>query len=98
MVGRLADVVVLNDDERLFLESQVRRHWAPRSLSECCRMILACAEGLESKEVVRQMGVHEHTVGKWRRRFVADRIEGLTDEYRSGRPRTVSDDQVAEVI
>ena len=98
MVGRLADVVVLNNDERRFLESQVRRHRAPRSLSDRCRMILLCADGLESKEVARRMAVHEHTVGKWRRWFVHDRIEGLTDEYRPGRPRTVSDGQVAEVI
>lgn len=97
MVGRLADVVVLNIDERRFLESQVRRHKAPRSLSDRCRMILLCADGLESKEVARQMGVREHTVGKWRRRFVRDRIEGLTDEYRPGRPRTISDEQVATV-
>lgn len=98
MVGRLADVVVLSGDERCFLESQFRRHKAPRSLSDRCRMILLCADGLASKEVARQMGVHEHTVGKWRRRFVRERIEGLTDEYRPGRPRTVSDDQVAAVI
>ena len=98
MVGRLADVVVLTDDERRFLESQVRRHRAPRSLSDRCRMILLCAEGLESKQVAHRIGVHEHTVGKWRRRFVQDRIEGLTDAYRPGRPRTVSDDQVAAVI
>jgi winged helix-turn helix protein len=98
MVGRLADVVVLNDDERRFLESQVRRHRAPRSLSDRCKMILLCADRLESKEVARRMNVHEYTVGKWRRRFVRDRIEGLTDEYRPGRPRTVSDDQVAAVI
>ncbi len=61
-------------------------------------MILICAEGLQSKEVGARLGVHEHTVGKWRRRFVKDRIEGLTDEYRPGGPRTVSDDQVAEMI
>ena len=61
-------------------------------------MVLLCAEGLQSKEVGARLGVHEHTVGKWRRRFVRDWIEGLTDEYRPGRPRTVSDDQVAEVI
>jgi putative transposase len=57
-----------------------------------------CAEGLQSKEVAERFGVHEHTVGKWRRRFVQDGIEGLTDEYRVGRPRTVSDTQVAQVI
>ena len=97
MVGRAADVVVVSDEERRFLEGQVRRHKAPRSLSDRCRMILLCAEGLPSKEVAAQLGVHEHTVGKWRRRFVRERIEGLTDEYRPGRPRTVADEQVAEV-
>ncbi len=98
MVGRSADVVVLSDEKRRFLDCQIRRHKAPRSLSDRCRMILLCADGLESKEVALQLGVHEHTVGKWRRRFVRDRIEGLTDEYRPGRPRTVSDDQVTAVI
>ena len=61
-------------------------------------MILLCAEGFPSKEVAARLGVHEHTVGKWRRRFAGKRIEGLTDEYRPGRPRTVTDEQVAEVI
>ncbi len=98
MVGRLADAVVLSEDERRFLEGQVRRPKAARSLSDRCRMILLCADGLASKEVAARLGVHEHTVGKWRRRFVRCRIEGLTDEYRSGRPRTVSDDQVTAVI
>jgi transposase len=96
--GRRADTIVLSDDDRSFLEGQVRRHKAPRSLSDRCRMVLLCAEGLQSKEVAARLGVHEHTVGKWRRRFVQAGIEGLTDEYRAGRPRTISDGQVAEVI
>ncbi len=98
MVRGVADAVVLSGEEQAFLESQVRRHKAPRSLSDRCRMVLLCAQGLTSKDVARQLGVSEHTVGKWRRRFVKDRIEGLTDEYRPGRPRTVSDVQVAEVV
>ncbi|GBR32221.1 transposase [Kozakia baliensis NRIC 0488] len=61
-------------------------------------MVLLCADGLQSKEVAATLGVHEHTVGKWRRRFVEAGVEGLTDEYRAGRPRTVSDVQVAQVI
>ena len=61
-------------------------------------MVLLCAEGLQSKEVAQRLVVHEHTVGKWRRRFVQNGIEGLTDEYRTGRPRTVSDTRVAQVI
>ncbi len=51
MVGRVADTVALSDEERRFLEGQVRRHKTPRSLSDRCRMILLCAEGLPSKEV-----------------------------------------------
>lgn len=94
MAGRLADLVVLSGEERSFLEAQVRRHKVPRSLSDRCRMILRCADGLQSKEVAERLGVHEHTVGKWRRRFVTNRIEGLTDEHRPGRRRTVSDEQV----
>ena len=43
MAGRVADAVVLSDEERGFLEAQVRRHKAARSLSDRCRMILFCA-------------------------------------------------------
>lgn len=64
MVGRQADVIVLSDADRNFLETQVRRHRAPRSLSDRCRMILLCAQGLQSKDVAERLGVHEHTVGK----------------------------------
>jgi putative transposase len=98
MAGRQADLVMLSVEDRTFLEAQVRRDKAPRSLSDRCRMVLLCAEGLQSRQVAERLGVHEHTVGKWHRRFVQDGIEGLSDEYRAGRPRTISDTQVAQVI
>lgn len=63
-----------------------------------CRIILRCAEGLQSKVVASELGIHDHPVGKWRRRFLADCIDGLLDEARPGPPRTISDDQVAAVI
>lgn len=97
-MARQADHIVLTPEARTFLEGQVRRRKTPRSLSDRCRMVLLCADGLQSKDVAATLGVHEHTVGKWRRRFAEDGIEGLTDEYRAGRPRTVSDAQVARVI
>ena len=97
-VGRPIAPLVLSSDERAYLERQVRRRRVPRSLSERCRVILRCADGLPSKSVASELGVHEHTVGKWRRRFLKDRIEGLLDEVRPGRPRTIEDDQVAAVI
>ena len=97
MRGKAVEVV-LSDEERGFLETHVRKHKVPRSLSDRCRIILLCAEGLPSREIAGRLGVHEHTVGKWRRRFAEKRLEGLSDEYRPGRPRTVTDDKVAEVV
>src|SRR5438105_6969473 len=96
--GRPIAPLVLSSDERAYLERQVRRRRVARSLSERCRVILRCADGVPSKSVASQLGIHEHTVGKWRRRFLKDRIEGLLDEARPGRPRTIDDDQVAAVI
>jgi len=62
MAGRVADAVVLSSDERCFLEAPVRRHQATRSLSDRCRMILLCAEGLASNQVAARRGVNGHTV------------------------------------
>lgn len=96
--GRPIAPLILSAEERAYLERQVRRHRVARSLSERCRVILRCAEGVASKTVAIELGMHEHTVGKWRRRFLKERLEGLLDEARPGRPRTIDDDQVAAVI
>ena len=91
--GRPIAPLVLNAEERAYLERQVRRHRVARSLSERCRVFLRCADGLTSKDVAAELGHHEHTVGKWRRRFLKGRCDGLLDEARPGRPRRIDDDQ-----
>lgn len=96
--GRPVEALTLTVDERNYLERQIRRHRVTRSLSERCRIVLRCADGLASKAVAAELGVCENTVGKWRRRFVSERIDGLLDESRSGRPRIIDDDAVAAVI
>jgi len=68
-LGRPIAPLNLSADERAYLERQVRRHRVSRSFSDRCSMILRCADGLSSKDVGTELGVHEHTVGKWRRRF-----------------------------
>lgn len=60
-------------------------------------MLLAAA-GHASKDVAAQLSVDPATVGKWRRRFLAERMDGLHDEPRSGAPRTVEDAQVEAVL
>ena len=61
-------------DERAYLKREVRRHRVARSLSERCRMILPCPQGVPSKAVGPELGVHEHRVRKWWRRFLKDRV------------------------
>jgi transposase len=62
------------------------------------RIVLAAAEGLGNTEVAERLQVGRMMVGKWRSRFVAARLDGLLDEPRPGRPRTVADEQVEAVI
>ncbi|WP_437991861.1 helix-turn-helix domain-containing protein [Sorangium sp. So ce145] len=44
------------------------------------RIVLACSEGLDNKSAARKVGVAAATAGRWRRRFVEDRLDGLLDE------------------
>jgi transposase len=89
---------VLSDDERQTLARWARRRTSSQALALRCRIVLACAEGLSNVEAGRQLEVHDKTVGKWRARFLKRRLEGLTDEPRPGVPRTITDEQVEQVI
>ncbi len=62
------------------------------------RIVLRCAEGGTIGQVAADLGVSRDMVSKWRSRFLRDRLEGLTDEPRPGRPRTITDEQVEAVI
>ncbi|MGV1760058.1 IS630 family transposase [Rhizobium sp. A22-96] len=97
--GRPTEPLVLSREERDYLELQVHQHQTvTRSMTERCQIILRCADGITSKAVAAELGIHENTVGKWRRRFLRNRIDGLFDEERPGRPRTIDDAQIAAVI
>jgi transposase len=96
--GRPKAALVLSDEERSTLQRWARRPKSPMSLAQRCRIVLACGDGLNNVEVAARVGVNEATVGKWRRRFVAKRLDGLVDEPRPGAPRTISDDDVERVV
>jgi transposase len=80
-----------------------REPWASRPkstqrLALRARIVLACAEGLDNKDVAARLRTNTTTVGKWRKRFLADRLEGLADEPRPGAARRVTDALVEEVV
>ena len=96
--GPVPAAVVLTDDERDTLERWARRHTTAQALATRCRIVLACAEGGSNGEVARRLGLHRDTVRKWRTRFAAQRLDGLHDEPRPGKPRTIGDDDIEAVI
>ena len=96
--GRPTATPVLSDEERETLERWAPRRNSAQALALRCRIVLACAEGATNQEVAAGLGVHQATVGKWRGRFVAHRLDGLHDEPRPGAPRKITDEHVERVI
>jgi transposase len=96
--GRPKAPLVLTAEERQTLQRWSRRSKTAQALALRCRIVLACAEGKTNRAVAEQLGIWPQTVTKWRGRFVRDRLEALSDEPRPGRPRTIADEQVEQVI
>jgi len=90
-------VIILSADERRTLTD--RAHAARAAHRDVVRatIILAAADGAPNAAIAAQLGLHLDTVRKWRRRFAGQRLAGLNDLPRPGRPRQFSPVQVAEV-
>jgi transposase len=97
-MGRDLLALELDDAERLELSSLVSRRRTAQALALRARIILACAEGGQNKVIAERLGLDRQTVGKWRRRFLEHRMDGLRDEPRSGTPRTIDDARIEAVI
>ncbi len=60
--------------------------------------MLECEHCANNQEVAARLGCSQATVGKWRSRFVTDRLDGLSDEPRPGRPASITAEQVEAVV
>ena len=97
-IGRPKAAWVVTDLERTELVRLTKRARVNRSLAFRARLVLACADAVSDTAVARRHRTTNATVGKWRKRFIARRLEGLYDEPRVGAPRTISDEEVEAVI
>ncbi|MFD5566374.1 IS630 family transposase [Kitasatospora griseola] len=98
--GPKLEPLLLTDEERAALERWSRRAKSAQALALRARIVLACS-GPDVPSIVgvaRELGIVADTVRKWRRRFLADRLDGLIDEPRPGRPPTISVEEVEAVV
>lgn len=78
--------MILEDDERLELERRVRTGTSEARVAQRARIILLAAEDHSNRSIAKVVGMHYNQVGLWRQRFEADRLAGLDDGERTGRP------------
>jgi transposase len=96
--GRPKAELVLSEAERETLQRWARRRTSAQALALRSRVVLSCAAGMSNQEVAAAEGCHPVTVGKWRARFVARRLDGLSDDPRPGAPRKISDADVERAV
>ncbi len=97
-MGRPLTPLELSASDREQLQSMAQSRSLPHGLVRRAEIILLAAEGWPHEAIGGAVGVSRVTVGKWRQRFLDRGLNGLHDELRPGAPRSITDEQVAEVV
>jgi len=96
--GPKLEPITLTTEENERLVEWTRRHKTSQALALRARIVLACQPDCSNRQIAEQLRITPQTVGKWRTRFIAKRLDGLLDEPRPGAPRQIGDELVEKVI
>lgn len=96
--GRPATPIALSEADKAELLRRVNLRKGPQDACTRAKIILACSEGESGNSIALRLGVSKDVVSRWRLRFSKWGLSGLNDEQRSGRPRTITDEQVQHVV
>jgi len=88
----------ITDEERAELQRRVRAHTTPQRAAKRARVVLLAAEGVPNRQIATLVGMNQHTVSHWRHRFEAERLAGLEDRPRPGRPLVYGHDQRLRIL
>ena len=97
-MGRPTTPILLDDDTRARLQAMARSRTLAASLSRRARVVLLAADGLYNTDIAEKVGLSGSMVGYWRKRFLAQGLEGLQDEPKPGGPRSIEDQRIADLI
>ena len=98
MRGRPVKKIELTSQEESKLRLIASRPKTSQRDALCARIVLEAASGKPNNAIADTLNISPITVGKWRNRFAMNRMDGLVDAPRSGKPRTIADDKVEEVV
>lgn len=82
--------ITLSPPEAAELRRRAGKYTLPYFQVQRARMILHAAEGMSNEQIAARLDTRREVVSLWRKRFFADRLRGLEEQPRSGRPRTFS--------
>jgi len=80
--------IVLSGAEEQVLVERSKQYTAPYCKVVRAKIILFAASGLENEQISRRLDVPREIVSKWRKRFFYERLDGLEERPRCGRPRS----------
>ena len=98
ITGRPKKPVILPQEIREQLSAIVNSRSSPHGLVRRARIVLLAADGISNNAIAERVGISHQMVCHWRKRYLEQGLSGLHDELRPGRPRSISDEEVATLV